>query len=51
MDQILFKDYGKIVFRTPLYSRLSLFGQHNETKNLEEIVAFTLRTLSIQVKD
>lgn len=38
MDDTLFKDYGKIVIRTPLYSYLSLFGRNSETKNLDEIV-------------
>lgn len=40
MEEALFKDYGRIVIRTPLYSHLSLFGKHNKTKNLEEIVRF-----------
>lgn len=42
MEEVLFKDYGKIVIRTPLYSYLSLFDQNNQTKNIEDIVSCRL---------
>ncbi|MEO6839031.1 MAG: lantibiotic dehydratase, partial [Ginsengibacter sp.] len=41
MEQI-FKDFGKVIVRTPLYSYLSLFEKNNETKDLEDLVLFKL---------
>lgn len=38
----LFKDYGKVIIRTPLYSYLNLFDSNNETRNLEELVRLRL---------
>ena len=38
MEDRLFKDYGKVVIRTPLYSFSSLFGDNNETRNLDKTV-------------
>lgn len=38
----LFKDYGKVIIRTPLYSYLSLFDSNKRTKNLEEMVHLRL---------
>jgi lantibiotic biosynthesis protein len=40
--QKLFKDYGKIFVRTPMYSYTSLFTAPNETKNLDDLVHFRL---------
>ncbi|HXS56128.1 MAG TPA: lantibiotic dehydratase [Hanamia sp.] len=37
----LFKDYGKVFIRTPLYSYLSLFDE-NGTKNLDDLVRLRL---------
>lgn len=38
----LFKDYGKVFVRTPIYSYTSLFGDNNETKNLNDLVLLRL---------
>jgi lantibiotic biosynthesis protein len=37
MDE-LFKDFGKVFLRTPIYSYTSLFDDNNATKNLEDLV-------------
>jgi len=38
----LFKDYGKIFVRTPMYSYTSLFNAPDETKNLDDLVHLRL---------
>jgi lantibiotic biosynthesis protein len=37
MDK-LFKDFGKVFIRSPLYSYASLFNENNESKNLDDLV-------------
>ena len=34
----LFKNFGKVFIRTPVYSYRSLFNENNETKNLDDLV-------------
>src|SRR3569623_1019128 len=34
----LFKDFGKVFIRTPIYSYGSLFNENKETKNLDDLV-------------
>jgi len=34
----LFKDFGKVFIRTPIYSYASLFNKDNETRNLDDLV-------------
>jgi len=43
MNSTLFKDYGKIIIRRPLYSYLSLFNEGNKTKNLNEVIECLLK--------
>src|SRR6185437_3148134 len=38
----LFKDFGKVFFRTPIYSYTSLFEDNNKTKNLDDLVLLRL---------
>ncbi len=39
----LFKDFGKVIVRTPLYSYLSLFDQNDDTRDLESLVRVKLQ--------
>lgn len=41
MEEI-FNDFGKVIIRTPLYPYSGLFGQNNETKDLEHLVHLKL---------
>lgn len=42
MKEALFEDYEKVIIRSPLYSYLSLFDKHGETKNLDKMVHYYL---------
>ena len=39
----LFRDFGKAIIRTPLYSYVTLFDQNEETRDLEDIVRLKLK--------
>lgn len=38
-----FKDFGKVIIRTPLYSYVELFEKNNETRDLEDFVRSKLK--------
>lgn len=38
MSQILFQDFGKVMFRKPLFSYTVLFNKENRTINLDELI-------------
>ncbi|HET7115543.1 MAG TPA: lantibiotic dehydratase, partial [Hanamia sp.] len=38
----MFKDFGKVIIRTPLYSYIELFEKNNETRDLEDFVRLKL---------
>ncbi|HEY5371759.1 MAG TPA: lantibiotic dehydratase [Hanamia sp.] len=39
----LFKDFGKVIIRSPFYSYVDLFDQNNETRDLEDLVCLRLK--------